>query len=150
MDDIQFLMETCKVPPFKFTGSRLERDGATRWYKDGKKHREDGPAVIYKDPREFCWFYEGQLHRDGGPASVYFQGPTCWHYTWFKHGFIHREDGPAQIIGDYESWWCYGQELTSIEHWAKIMLRYKNLPEDPDSIQNYIRPILQKLTQDLL
>lgn len=48
------------------------------WYKDGKPHREDGPAVIWNFGATYWWF-EGKLHRDDGPA-VNDGGLSVWWY----------------------------------------------------------------------
>lgn len=53
--------------------------GTKQWLKDGKLHREDGPAVItysdcYDDEiRGMQWYQNGKLHREDGPASLYIQ-----------------------------------------------------------------------------
>lgn len=51
--------------------SRLYR--IESWYKDGLRHREDGPAYIHNE--NVIWFYEGKLHRLDGPAVVEGAGP---------------------------------------------------------------------------
>lgn len=43
------------------------------WYKNGKLHREDGPAYTHRS--NMLWFYEGELHREGGPAVIEYGGP---------------------------------------------------------------------------
>ena len=54
-----------------------------RWYKNGKIHREDGPAIIHSDGSEE-WCYEGKKHRIGGKA---------WAENYFIHGrlFMKKE-----------------------------------------------------------
>jgi hypothetical protein len=48
-------------------------DGTQEWHHEGKRHREDGPAVIFP-----CgvaqWWREGRLHRADGPAVIYPDG----------------------------------------------------------------------------
>jgi hypothetical protein len=40
----------------------INEDEVTRWYKDGKLHREDGPAVEY--PNGYCeWYINGNIYR---------------------------------------------------------------------------------------
>lgn len=46
------------------TGDLLER-----WTLDQKKHRDDGPAVVYRDGYQE-WYQRGVLHRTEGPAIV--------------------------------------------------------------------------------
>ena len=41
-----------------------------RYYNNGKRHREDGPAVEYSDGTKI-WYINDKLHRDDGPAVVY-------------------------------------------------------------------------------
>ncbi len=36
------------------------------FYKNGKRHRANGPAVIGNKAQE--WWFEGKLHREDGPA----------------------------------------------------------------------------------
>lgn len=43
-----------------------------RWYKDGRLHRENGPAIVYHGDREI-WMQDGNYHRFDGPAIVYSQ-----------------------------------------------------------------------------
>ena len=37
------------------------------WFKNGKRHREDGPAIEYANGDKF-WFINGKCHREDGPA----------------------------------------------------------------------------------
>jgi hypothetical protein len=85
------------------------------WRRNGKLHREDGPAVVYEsgaqeywlDDKRHCvegpaiiwangsqeWWYEGKRHREGGPAIMLADGT----HEWWYEGKRHREDGPALI-----------------------------------------------------
>jgi hypothetical protein len=47
----------------------------TYWYKNGKHHREDGPASIFADGSVRYWCKNGKKHRLDGPACVYKNGP---------------------------------------------------------------------------
>ena len=57
---------------------KVDDDGTKRWYLNGKKHREDGPAIEYVDGTKF-WFLNGKLHRENGPAVEYSGGTKEWH-----------------------------------------------------------------------
>ena len=46
-----------------------------------KYHREDGPAMIWKDGST-AWCLNNLIHRDDGPALEYDNG----HKGWFFHG----------------------------------------------------------------
>lgn len=95
------------------------------WYKDGNRHREDGPAVIeYREDgriREEEWWFSDRLHRAGagpedGPAViVYREDGSVKQRTWYHHGRLHRAGGPAEILyGEdgtvkKERWYLYGR-----------------------------------------
>jgi len=69
----------------------VDVEGTKRWYLNGKRHRENGPAIEYAD---------------GGKS-------------WWINGRLHREDGPAVELADgCEYWWINGVEYTKKE-WKK-------------------------------
>ena len=119
-------------------GSRVYR------LPNGRKHREDGPAVLTYDGVEF-WFLNGKLHRKGNPAIIApYNGNREWwlrykrhrkklssyennyaHKEWWINGKLHREDGPA--IEYYNEnfdmhWYLDGEEYTEQEYKKKIRL----------------------------
>lgn len=69
---------------------RVAADGTKRWTKDGRLHREDGPAVESLDGTSE-WFFDGKRHRADGPAIQDADGDE----EWYRHGERHRENGPA-------------------------------------------------------
>ncbi len=71
-------------------GSYIDSIGDVCYIKNGKRHREDGPAIEWADGHKE-WCVNGKLHRDGGPAIEYANGDK----EWYKNGKRHREDGPA-------------------------------------------------------
>lgn len=84
----------------------------TEWYnKEGKQHRENGPAVEFVNGSKL-WYKEGQFHREDGPALESAIGDKLW----YINGQLHREDGPAAELADGDkSWWINGEELTEEE-----------------------------------
>jgi hypothetical protein len=56
---------------FVFTAN----DGVTieDWYKDGKLHRDDGPATVISDGYK-AWYWKGFFHRTNGPARIWGMG----------------------------------------------------------------------------
>ena len=57
--------------PYSIFGLQLD----DYWHKDGKLHRETGPAAIHYSPHtniktEEKWYRNGQIHRDNGPAYI--------------------------------------------------------------------------------
>lgn len=94
----------------------------TAYYKNNQLHREDGPAIEWKNGSKH-WYFHGLLHRTDGPAIDLF-APYLG-YTikkWSINGKWHREDGPAVEWGNgYKEWWIDGQQLTEdqFNHWLK-------------------------------
>ena len=64
---------------------------ATIYLKNGKRHREDGPAIEYANGNK-VWYINDKLHREDGPAVEYANGDK----EWYINGKRHREDGPRQ------------------------------------------------------
>jgi hypothetical protein len=76
-------------------------------------HREDGPAIIYKDGGT-SWYRYGMLHRIGGPARIFSNNGE----EWWQNGNLHRLDGPAVIYLDGSvSWYLNGIYYSSKEEW---------------------------------
>jgi len=75
------------------------------WYSlNGKKHREDGPAVQtwYENGQKWFerWYLNDKRHREDGPASQswYKNGQKRYEY-WVLNNKWHRDDGPTV------QWW---------------------------------------------
>ena len=80
-----------------FTNSR----GVRAWYLNGRRHRLDGPAVIWPSGREE-WCVDDVWHRTGGPAFT----NSCGARRWYLNGRQHRLDGPAVIWPNGREEWC--------------------------------------------
>lgn len=68
-------MKTIKINKFSevpnnFTGIAEFSNGDKIWFKEGKLHREGGPACEWANGNKE-WFKEGKGHRIDGPAGVY-------------------------------------------------------------------------------
>jgi hypothetical protein len=63
--------------PANFTGIFEWYKGTRIWYKEGKYHREDGPAIEFSAGRKY-WYIEGKRHRLDGPAVEYSDGTSYW------------------------------------------------------------------------
>ncbi len=75
-------------------------NGRELYYRNGKIHRGNGPAVI---TRAHCmrneeYYREGKYHRDDGPAVVTRLQDGSIRESYYNRGRRHREDGPAFII----------------------------------------------------
>jgi hypothetical protein len=78
------------------------KNGRQDWWKNGKRHREDGPAVVFPDGTQE-WWKNGELHREDGPAIIYSDGLE----EWWKNEKLHREDGPAVVFSNGDQWWYH-------------------------------------------
>lgn len=88
------------LPPETYTVT-IWHDKATnivvreRWEKDGKEHREHGPALVSRDP------ITGMIVEE----------------KWLRHGHLHREDGPSDILRKpdgriyYSAWYRNGEKI---------------------------------------
>lgn len=84
----------------------IQSNGTKKWYKNGKLHREGGPAIEHLDG-ENHWYINGKLHRMDGPACNYHDNKQ-----WRKDGHLHREDGPAiEWLNGHKEWWLNGKIL---------------------------------------
>src|ERR1700691_1668900 len=90
-------METLKINydkklPKNYTGIIEYPNGSIFYYLNGKRHREDGPAIIRTD---------GTLE-------------------YFLNGFYHREDGPAVINEKGEFYFLNDINITDeVNDWIK-------------------------------
>ena len=88
--------------------------GARQWWLNGKRHREDGPALEYSN-RSKSWWLNGKLHRKDGPAVESANGSK----QWYLNGKRHRKDGPAiEYANGVKKWYLDGKEY-SYEDWLK-------------------------------
>lgn len=72
----------------RLDGPSYVSDGIVCWYREGKLHREDGPAIEdlatgYKE-----WWIDNMLHREDGPAIEYADGSTAYS---INGGYISEE-----------------------------------------------------------
>lgn len=69
----------------------IREDGTREWYRDGLRHRENGPARVSREAQH--WYQHGKLHRLDGPAII-----KDTEEQWFLHEHRHRLDGPAIVV----------------------------------------------------
>ena len=84
----------------KANGKIIDQYGDVWYSKDGNLHREDGPAIEWKDGGK-AWYLNGKRHREDGPAIEYADGNKAW----YINGKLHREDGPAYEYVDGDKFW---------------------------------------------
>lgn len=72
-------------------GELLHDDGTREWWRDGVRHREDGPAIEWADGDKE-WWVKGELHREDGPAVERADGSTAW----FRRGRLWCTEAGAR------------------------------------------------------
>ena len=113
----------------KLKNGRYEDGYGIFWYRDGLRHREDGPACMYQDGTK-QWWLNGAQHRLDGPAVIFCDGSTEWwsygmkhrldgpaverrngYQAWYKEGQLNREDGPVLVFPDGTKYWSINGNL---------------------------------------
>ena len=90
---------------------RTRGDGRKEWYKSGKRHRVDGPAIENPNGTK-SWFLNGKRHRVDGPAIEYSSGTK----QWFLNDKQHRVDGPAvEYANGNNAWYLNDKRCKPIE-----------------------------------
>lgn len=110
--------------PFEKTAGNptaIRADGSKEWYRDGKLHREDGPA-IERANGDKEWYRNGRLHREDGPAIERADGSKLW----YRDNKLHRADDEPAFEGadGSKEWWRDGVRLNDVEV-AKILQKQK-------------------------
>jgi hypothetical protein len=101
---------------------KVDDNGSSCWYLNGKIHREDGPAVESYDGSRY-WYLNGNYHREDGPAIEHTNGTR----QWYLNGLRHREDGPAiEHTNGTRYWYLNGVEYTE-EEFLKKTAKVKEL-----------------------
>ena len=81
----------------------VDGDGDIWYYnEDGELHREDGPAVVYRDGTKF-WYRNGELHKEDGPAVIWYDGSM--------------------------EWWLDGEEYSEEEYMKEVLIRKSKILE---------------------
>lgn len=79
-------VKTYKDIPDDFTGiCKVADSGEVYHMKDGKRHNEAEPAVIWKDGTKI-WYINDLEHREDGPAIEYTDGGKHWYYKGNYYG----------------------------------------------------------------
>ena len=90
---------------------KVYANGTKHWHLNGKRHREDGPALEFASGHKE-WFLNDQRHREDGPAIEYANGNKFW----FLNDQRHREDGPAiELASGDKEWYLNGKEISEQE-----------------------------------
>ena len=97
---------------YNLTNGKFVRNNiAIEYYQNGRLHREDGPAIEWKNGDKY-WYKNGEFHREDGPAIENVNG----YKAWYKNGERHREDGPAIECSYGDKEWYKNGERYCIEY----------------------------------
>jgi len=98
---------------------KIYHDGTKEWWLNGKRHREDGPAVEWPNGYK-AWFLNSELHREDGPAVEHADGGK----EWWLNGELHREDGPAiEWANGTKEWWLNNVKYSELDHKRELIRR---------------------------
>jgi hypothetical protein len=107
----------------------VENDYGIFYYKDGKYHREDGPAVTESFDGLKKWYRNGVRHRVDGPALYNDNDPET--EAWYFNGKYHNETGPAIVFSKNAmkmmeqedippAWYIHGVHITDeVNQWLQ-------------------------------
>ncbi len=79
----------------------------------------DGSYVDRND--SVCYTKNGKFHREDGPAIEYYNGDKCW----YRNGEIHREDGPSIEFSNGRKFWFVGGEWCAKESYEETLKIWK-------------------------
>ena len=99
-------------------------NGDKHWYLNGKRHREDGPAIECANGTKH-WFLNDQHHREDGPAIELASGTK----SWYLNGKRHREDGPAIECADGDKWWYLNDKEISKQEFLSRSIKEMTLSQ---------------------
>lgn len=137
------------VEAFEHGATRLEHSG------DDEKYYFMGNMYLIKDTLYIQYFKNGRIHRSDGPALIYRYGTKYWYNngvnyridtldcsSWYdKTSKLHRKDGPAREWRDGTKIWCcrgklYRRDGPAVVHSNGIKiwycLRYQELVHRED------------------
>ena len=78
------------------------------------------PDPVIDDLGNKFWWSHGKLHREDGPAMEWKDGTKIW----YLNGKRHREDGPAcELANGSKSWYLNGKKYTEEEY---VMIQFMN------------------------
>ena len=89
-------------------------NGDKYWYLNGKRHREDGPAIECANG-EKVWYLNGKRHREDGPAIECADGNKYWYLKGkgLTEAQFNKAMGPSKeltVKGD-----CTSREVSLVE-----------------------------------
>ena len=90
-------------------GYYKDDDGDQFWYLNGKRHREDGPAVINANGTK-AWCLNGKFHREDGPAYIGADGTQYWYLngkeiTYEVNEWFDDYNITYDTLSDEEKWY---------------------------------------------
>jgi len=92
------------------------------WYKEGKLHRVDGPALHDRYCRVWC--EDGELHCRTGPAWIRNSQGNQESAIYYIHNKMHRVDGPA-CVNDGHLYWLFCGVLMPEEKVRRIAATFR-------------------------
>ena len=78
---------------------RVYDDGTKQWFLNGKRHREDGPAIEWTGGSKE-WYLNGERHRKDGPAIEKADGVKTWYLNdkYYSKADFHQEMARREMV----------------------------------------------------
>jgi hypothetical protein len=96
-------------------------NNVTEWFFNGKRHREDGPAIEWPDGTKSYWI-KGKRHREDGPAIEWPDGSKEYYINGKEYSY---EDWIKKFSKNKETVLIDGKEF-SIETVKAALKSYSN------------------------
>lgn len=77
-------------------------------------------TTILITPSSIIYKYDGKIHRTDGPAVIYKNGDT----QWYLYGRIHREDGPAMTLNSHVTYCINGEYVRNTNTNTNTVIRH--------------------------
>lgn len=118
-------LELCEQIPNNFTGLvEKEATGTKEYYKEGKLHRIDEPAVEWFDGTKL-WFIEGKKHRIDGAAVEFHKGLK----HWYVNDCLYL---PETLVGLFDRSIFLGKEKGKYDlEWLRFLTENEGIYEFP-------------------
>ena len=112
---------------------------AKKWYKNGKLHRENGPAV--EDASGSCqWYKNGKLHRIGGPSIEWLDGSKQYYLYGRRYDQIAYETAVSMLFPGIDKSYIetktqvYAKGVSNLTPEQKQILEDERIEQDHEEI----------------
>lgn len=107
----------------------IDENGGEYYYINGKLSRTDGHPALMRIDGLSIWFLDGQIHRSDGPAIID-SGHAKHVMVYVERGKIHRDYGPAFIMSNHVEAWFFDGKILNIHYYEDLCYTMKSSKSD--------------------